>query len=54
MAFCMEVRQKMVARLPHYKNAAATATATIMTSGKATSLVAAGGYRKLSILGERI
>jgi hypothetical protein len=31
MAFCMEVRRKMVARLPRDKNAAATATATIMT-----------------------
>jgi hypothetical protein len=31
MAFCMEVQRKMVARLPCDKNAAATATATIMT-----------------------
>jgi hypothetical protein len=30
MVFCLEVRWKMVARLPHDKNAAATATATIM------------------------
>jgi hypothetical protein len=30
-AFCMEVQQKRVARLPRDKNVAATVTATIMT-----------------------
>jgi hypothetical protein len=55
MAFCMEVQWKMMSRLPRDKNAAATATATIMTWPPGTAcqkshLVAASGYRKLSIL----